>query len=618
MRIQVFIAFVVVGFMASVRSHAEVADTQPNILWIVTDDQRPDSLRCYNRAVYGTDDSPLGYVESPNIDRLAEQGTFFTNAFNNSPVCAPSRGSFHSGRYPFRNGHYAFEMTHQEPDFMRPVVSQTLRDHGYTTATFGKADSYIFRWGPGQGFHDAGLWDHRVHFKNDLQRQGLGDLVVNNEYDTTGGEWKDLGRAETTHYPDGRVKQHFITRTDGPLTDEDRAAKVALDEEFDLLRGYTRYSSDIILGGVNPMPADKTIDARVVKEFKNHLLNADHDYETLWGKPVTGPDSSKPVLMHLGLHLPHTPVLPPKSFRDRFQKHTYDVPLFDKDELAKMPPQLQVVYRAMKVDEMNDDEKQQAIQDYYAFCAHGDNLIGQAVEAFKAYSNKQGRPWLILFAVGDHGWHLGEQGIEAKTGPWQQSVGNAVIMVSSDKSVVPAGKIHRGLVEYVDLAPTLMQAAGVDITEDQFDYLDGYSLLDILHGKSPQRDYALGEINVVAGPRAYLLTDRFRFSMRTRPFNGLVPPDMLGRDVEWALTAPVEEVDLALYDLERDPLERNNVANEPAYRALAAFLRNKLGRIVLGDGRVECDWSKPNTYALSNFAAGADDKKLQIPEELLP
>lgn len=77
-------------------------------------------------------------------------------------------------------------------------------------------------------------------------------------------------------------------------------------------------------------------------------------------------------------------------------------------------------------------------------------------------------------------------------------------------------------------------------------------------------------------------------------------------------------VDLALYDLEHDPLERNNVAADPAYRELAAFFRDKLGRIVLGDGRVECDWSQPNTYALSNFAAGADDKVLEIPEGLVP
>jgi arylsulfatase A-like enzyme len=100
---------------------------QPNILWIVTDDQRPDSVAAYNHLVSGSSDSTLGYVESPNIDRLAARGVTFTRAMCNSPACRPSRGSMFSGRYPFRNGHYAFEQPHQEPDFVRPAVPQMLR-----------------------------------------------------------------------------------------------------------------------------------------------------------------------------------------------------------------------------------------------------------------------------------------------------------------------------------------------------------------------------------------------------------------------------------------------------------------------------------------------------------
>ncbi len=613
---RLFLGAVYVAHASAGAAVAGGLDEPPNILWVVTDDHRADSLRTYNQAVFGTDDSPLGYVESPSADRLAAEGTLFTNAFCNSPVCAPSRAALQTGRYPFRTGHYAFELTHQEPDFVRPVVPQVLRGAGYATASFGKADSYIYRWGPGQGFHNAGFWDHQVHFKNELQKQGFGDLFGNTAY---GDNWERLGTAEWVHRPDGTVTQYFMSRVDGPLTDEDRATRAAVEKEFDLLRSYTRGGNrNLILGGVNPMPADKTVDARVVDAFKAHLWNAGQDYETVWGKPVTGPDPGKPVLMHLGMHLPHTPVLPPRSVRDRFREHTYAVPAFDDEELAKLPPQLQRVYQQMRADNMTPAEKQQAIQDYYAFCAHGDALIGDAIDAFKAYSTQQGRPWLILYTVGDHGWHLGEQGIEAKFGPWQQSLGGAVIMASSDKSLVPAGEVYRGLMEYVDVAPTLYQAAGLDTAAPELDHLDGHSLTDLLHGRSAPRDYALGEINLVGGPRAYLVSDRFRFSMRTRPFDGPVTADMLGKKIKWGLTAPVKKVDLALYDLKHDPLERNNVADDPAYRGLAAFFRDKLGRIVLGDGRIECDWSQANTYALSDFAPGADDKKLEIPAELIP
>ena len=263
-------------------------------------------------------------------------------------------------------------------------------------------------------------------------------------------------------------------------------------------------------------------------------------------------------------------------------------------------------------------EKQKAIQDYYAFCAYGDHLMGEAIDAFKKYSIANNQEYLIIFTVGDHGWHLGEQGIEAKFGPWVQSVNNAAIVVSSDKTLIPENKINHELVEFVDFSPTILAAGGVNIADQEFDYLDGFNLVDVIKGKV-KRDYILGEINLVYGPRAYLHTDRFRFSMRTRPHhNNNLTPEQLGKNIKWGLTAPVEKVELVLYDLKYDPLEKNNIANDPKYRKLAHWFRNKLGNIVLGDGRVEADWSQENTYHLSNFAQGADDKVAAIPAEFIP
>lgn len=89
-----------------------VAKTQqPNILWIITDDHRPDSIQAYNRATTGKNESSLGYVSSPNIDKLASEGVLFTRAYNQAPACGTSRTSMHSGRYPFRVGKYAWALT---------------------------------------------------------------------------------------------------------------------------------------------------------------------------------------------------------------------------------------------------------------------------------------------------------------------------------------------------------------------------------------------------------------------------------------------------------------------------------------------------------------------------
>jgi arylsulfatase A-like enzyme len=216
-------------------ANALVAERQPNILWIVTDDQRPDSVAAYNRLVRGTDQSPLGYVESPNIDALAAEGVMFTRAMCNSPACGPSRGSMFSGRYPFRNGHYAFEQTHQAPDFVRPAVPQLLRAEGYATSAFGKDDPYIYRWGPGQGFHDAGFYDLRIHNKHGLQKNGVGDVATLQSFGKGG-----VGGTEIVFYPDGKPRKYFLSRKDAELTAEDLAQRAATDKEFEILRSVGR------------------------------------------------------------------------------------------------------------------------------------------------------------------------------------------------------------------------------------------------------------------------------------------------------------------------------------------------------------------------------------------
>lgn len=602
---------------------------KPNILWIVTDDQRADSLACFNRAVYGTDESPLGYVESPQIDALAKEGVLFTRAIVNSPACGPSRGSMHSGRYPFRNGHYAFEMTHQHPDFVEPIVHQTMREYGYSTGAFGKMDSYIYN-DPGV-FNTDGLFGTRIHFKHDLQANGVGDIYSHVAGENVDGKWTMVGNKEKVMYADGSQRLYFIRRKGEDLREEDIAGIEQSNKDFDLLRAYPEgfYSKTLIYGGRNPQPADKTLDAYIVKEFKDYIANPDQSYTTSFGETMTGVPSDKPFMLEVGLRLPHTPVLPPQSYRDRFADKVYKVPEFSVEDFEKLPPQLKNVATGMKIiantpedisagRAYTDEEVQKAIRDYYAFCAHGDTLIGEAVKAFKDYCAKNNQEYLIIYTVGDHGWQLGEQGIETKFTPWRESIHNAAIVVSSDKEKFPPGTVYDEIVEYVDFMPTILAAGGADIHDPQYDYLDGYDLAEVISGKAVKRDYALGEMNLIYGPRAYLRSKDFGFSMRTRPNNGLAKKGRLNKNIQWALECPVEKAELALYDLRKDPLELNNLAADPEYRELAEWFRQKLGRIVLGDGRVECDWAELNSYKISNFAKGADDKKLDIPPKLIP
>jgi arylsulfatase A-like enzyme len=98
---------------------------RPNILLLMTDQQRWDALGCVG-----------GWVETPNLDQLASEGVRFANAYTNSPVCVPARVSLAVGRYPHNTGVWRNErhtLPARAPTWMRAV-----RNAGYRTSVFGK------------------------------------------------------------------------------------------------------------------------------------------------------------------------------------------------------------------------------------------------------------------------------------------------------------------------------------------------------------------------------------------------------------------------------------------------------------------------------------------------
>ncbi len=104
---------------------------QPNILWIQTDEQRPDSLGCY-----GSD-----WARTPNIDALAASGTIFERAFCQSPVCVPSRTSQLAGRYPQECNTLNNALANCPLQDVAPGITffpQIFRDAGYETVSLGK------------------------------------------------------------------------------------------------------------------------------------------------------------------------------------------------------------------------------------------------------------------------------------------------------------------------------------------------------------------------------------------------------------------------------------------------------------------------------------------------
>jgi len=99
--------------------------SKPNILWICSDQQRWDTLGCYGNP----------FVSTPNLDRLARQGTVFEHAYVQSPVCTPSRASFLTGRYPRTT---RCRQNGQDIPAEEVFVTRLLADHGYICGLSGK------------------------------------------------------------------------------------------------------------------------------------------------------------------------------------------------------------------------------------------------------------------------------------------------------------------------------------------------------------------------------------------------------------------------------------------------------------------------------------------------
>mgnify|MGYP006282705749 CR=1 FL=1 len=163
------------GLHPSVPIHAS-KQSRPNIVLIYVDDVGWNHLSCYGH--------PL--IETPNIDRLAEQGLRFTDAYSPAAVCSPSRCSLLTGQYVFRHGHYMvrppeqwlgnleskrpWKTRMQPPEWTsrlpldKKTYGDALKKAGYRTGFYGK-------------WHIGALYDEK-HPKQHPNRRGFDDAVI--------------------------------------------------------------------------------------------------------------------------------------------------------------------------------------------------------------------------------------------------------------------------------------------------------------------------------------------------------------------------------------------------------------------------------------------------------
>ncbi|MBX6312924.1 MAG: sulfatase-like hydrolase/transferase [Isosphaeraceae bacterium] len=132
---------------------------RPNVIFILADDLGWGDLHCYGHP----------HIQTPNLDRIAREGTQFLQFYVNGSVCSPSRCAFMTGHFPARHaihGHFATPEQNARrdmPNWLDPQVTTLtalLKRSGYATAHFGK-----WHLGSGPGAPDPGAYgidDHRT------------------------------------------------------------------------------------------------------------------------------------------------------------------------------------------------------------------------------------------------------------------------------------------------------------------------------------------------------------------------------------------------------------------------------------------------------------------------
>src|SRR5680860_157312 len=122
------LAVSVIGIRCSEATHEE--ERKPNIIFILSDDLNWGDLGCYGQQK----------IKTPNIDRIAQEGMKFTQAYCGNSVCAPSRSALMQGLHPGHarvrgNAYRSYRESLQPDDF---TVAMLLKEAGYKTGLFGK------------------------------------------------------------------------------------------------------------------------------------------------------------------------------------------------------------------------------------------------------------------------------------------------------------------------------------------------------------------------------------------------------------------------------------------------------------------------------------------------
>lgn len=494
------------------------APSRYNVLFIATDDWKPVA-GCYGTAL----------IKTPNIDRLAAQGTVFGRNYCQQAVCAPTRASLLTGQRPDFTCVWDLQtqMRAMNPDIL--TMPQHFRQQGYITTGIGK------------------IFDNRAVDKGD-------DSL----------SWSlPYNRLEQADYPSGfqmplRAYQNPQTR-----------------------RGIEQFMAEAAAKGIAPGQARQ--------QYAQQRLSPVDEAEAIPDGAYTDgatarkavkimkqlADQKAPFFFAVGFRSPHLPFVAPRKYWDLYDRAQLPLATYQRKSINPV----EVAYQASNelvnqytgtngekfqtgYDPKADSVQRRLIHGYYASVSYMDAQIGLLLDALKANGLDKNT---IVVLWGDHGWHLGDHGIWCKHTNFEQATRAPLILSAPG---FRANQKTQSLTEFVDIFPTLVELTGIKTP----DALAGKSLVPLLRKPTATvKKYAVSQY-----PRngdkimGYAIrTDRYRY---VAWFEGNFRKN--------EVMATAQPMAVELYDYQTDPDETVNVAGDagvqPVVEQHAQLLREFL------------------------------------------